>query len=187
MKWFGIAKKSSHHQSAIAYIVLSVAIPLLVYVAVQQDQRQSANDPQLQMAQDDWGVLAKGEKTPAQIVGDSHANLAYDIMAPFTTIFDSNHNVIATNAQLDGKTLIPPSGSFDAAKAHGPNAFTWEPLPGFRYAAVLQHYPGNHPGYILTARSLFFVEQRETHTEAFAAATMGALLVIGLIILIVIK
>ena len=56
---------NSFINAAKQFIMLSMLLTLacgICYVAVQQTLRQSANDPQIQMAEDAAAALAKGEK-----------------------------------------------------------------------------------------------------------------------------
>ena len=159
------------------FIPLAVALTAVIgfaYVAVQQNYRMSANDPQIQLAEDGAMALATGTD-PKAIVGDKTIDAGISL-APFTTVFDANRNVLATSGQFDGQTLAPPTGSFDSAKAHIQDRFTWAPRPGSRDAAVLVYIGGNHPGYVLAARSLYEVEAREDNLTKMAAAALAVAL-----------
>ncbi len=169
------------------YFGLAAALPLLVYIAVQQNYRQSANDPQTQIANDAWGAIAKDNQPPSSVVSGKTVDLSYS-QSPFLIVYGANRQIEATNAVISGKsvTIAPPSGSFDAAK-QGRNMFTWEPSTGGRYAAVLQYTGDAHPGYVLAARSLYDVEVRENNLAQMAAAVFIALIVLGLAVLVVIR
>ena len=62
----------------------------LVYVAVQQDYRQSLNDPQIQMAEDAAAPLNAGA-APASLVtrGTTPINIAASL-APWIAVYDES-------------------------------------------------------------------------------------------------
>ncbi|HEX3082459.1 MAG TPA: hypothetical protein VHQ86_04340 [Candidatus Saccharimonadia bacterium] len=169
----------------LAYFILSFGFTMLVYVLVQQNYRQSANDPQIQLAEDGATALEKGVG-PIEIIGPGHVEMGSSL-APFVTVFDQNHAAVASNGQFKGQTLVPPSGTFDFAKTHGQDRFTWEPQVGVREAAVLVYNGGLHPGYVLAARNLREVEIRENQAQNMVAAALGVLVVAGLVLIMVIK
>ncbi len=171
----------------LAYIVSSATLTMFVYMAVQQQYRQSANDPQVQMAEDAAATLDAG-KTPDLVVGVPKIDLR-DSLAPFLIVTDENFRVLASSGQLDGKNVVPPRGAFEAAKSNTgkdtpvsqENRITWQPASGVREAAVIVHRSG---GYVVAARSLREVENREQQLTNLAGITLGFLLVVGLVLAI---
>ncbi len=137
----------------------------LAYVETQQALRSGGNDPQFQMAQDAATRLDAGA-SPASVEGPATVDAATSL-APFMTIFDSRHQVLASNATLDGSVPVPPSGVLDAARMGSPNAVTWEPRAGVRIASVTVSWSG---GTVLVGRSLQRVEEQEWNAELIAAA-----------------
>ncbi len=144
------------------WIPLAATITLLcglIYVSVQQVLRQSANDPQIQIAEDVSGALSTGVP-PAAIANPNGTDLKKSI-ATFIIIYDSSKSSVLSSATLDGKTPQLPKGVFDEVNKKGQRSFTWEPKKGTRVAAVVRKYSGKASGYVLVARSLREVEKRE--------------------------
>jgi hypothetical protein len=131
----------------------------LIYGAVQQDIRQGANDPQIQMAEDIAAKLASGKQLQS-VVPSEKVDLAKSL-APYVIIFDANGNPVASSAQLDGKIPTIPSGVFDYVRQNGEDRITWEPQTGVRSAVVVTQYKGLNSGFVLAGRSLREVEKRE--------------------------
>jgi len=143
--------------------VLSTLFCGLVYATVQQNYRQSANDPQIQIAQDTIATINSGF-SPKDAVFRNRIDISKSL-APFIIIYDESGKPITSGAVLDGKTPIPPKGAFDFAKKFGENRFTWEPKNGVRNAVVLAYYKGKESGFVLAGRSMREVEIRETRLE----------------------
>jgi hypothetical protein len=143
----------------------------LVYVAVQQDLRSGANDPQLQLAEDAARALDAGAE-PASVVGSSQVDVAQSL-APFLVVFDPTGHVLATDGRLDGHDPVPPLGVLDAARAQSPNVVTWQPRPGVRVATVTVPWQG---GTALAGRSLREVERREDQLLLTVAAAWLAMM-----------
>lgn len=135
----------------------------LVYVSTQQVLRLSANDPQIQIAQDVVNSL-NGGADPRQLSPNQ-----LDIktsFSPFVIIYDKNGKVVASSGQLNKKTLVPPKGVFESAKKYGENKFSWAPAKDVRQAAVIVKYD---KGFVLVARSLKETEKRTAVILRFAA------------------
>ena len=150
----------------------------LVYVAVQQDLRQGANDPQIQMAEDAATQLEKGEAAQTA-AGSKQVDMARSL-APFLIIYDDAGRVLASAAQLNGQTPTLPAGVLQAAKQSGENRITWQPQADARTAAVVIPFGGSHPGFVLAGRSLREVEKRESKLTlsvggAWVVALLGSL------------
>jgi hypothetical protein len=157
--------------------ITSTALVGLVYITEQQGYRLSADDPQIQLAEDGATAYQNGT-TPSQITGPNQVEIASSL-APFVTVFDQSNNYVATSGQFMGQTLSPPSGTFSYAKAHGQERFTWAPRPDSRLAAVLVYTGNSHPGYILAARSLAEVENREDKLLYFSALVLAVMLALS--------
>ncbi len=158
----------------------------LVYLAGQQNLRMSANDPQIQIAQDTGQLLQQGDD-PKVLVRQTQTELSQSL-ATFIMIFDNNGNPVTSSGLFFGKMLKPPTGVFGFAKKHLEDRFTWEPMEGFRFATVVTSYfgPGGKPsGFVLAGRNLREVEKREDQLlfNVFIAwaAIMAATLVSTLI------
>jgi hypothetical protein len=147
---------------------LAMALCGLIYVASQQMLRQSANDPQIQLAQDAAAALARGEPASGLVPGTGTE--ISQSLAPFVVIFDTSGQVLASSARLHGQIPALPAGLLDSVKALGEDRVTWQPEAGVRMAAVIVRAPS---GYVLAGRSLREVEAREDQ--------MGLLSGLGLI------
>lgn len=146
---------------ALVWLPMVAAITVLaglVYVAVQQNLRMSANDPQIQMAQDAAAALARGQTVstvlPPQVIDLSHS------LAPYLIVFDDAGQIVASSAQISGKTPALPPGVLTYTRKHGETRITWQPEPAARGAVVVVRYEGANPGFVLAGRSLREVERR---------------------------
>ncbi len=139
--------------------VLITALCGLVYLTAQQIYRQSANDPQIQMAEDLASDLSSGKKIE-EVLPKKEVDISKSL-SPFIIIFDSQKRPIASTAVLDGKIPLIPSGVFDYVAEHGEDRFTWQPKSGVRSATVVRKFAGSQSGYVLAGRSLREVEKRE--------------------------
>lgn len=143
----------------VAWAPLAVVITLLsllVYAAVQQNFRQTANDPQIQLSEDSATSLNNGAN-PQSLVPTTKVDMAKSL-SPYLIIFDDTGKVVASSVQLDNSTPQPPSGVFDNARQYNQNRLTWEPKDGVRSAIVVTKY---NNGFVLSGRSLREVEVRE--------------------------
>ena len=131
----------------------------LLYTAVQQNLRQGANDPQIQMAEDAAAELEGGQSVQ-YVVPSGKVDIAKSL-APYLIIFDANGNPIASSAQLDGQPPTIPSGVFDSVRQMGEDRITWQPQAGVRSAIVVTQFKGSTSGFVLAGRSLREVEKRE--------------------------
>jgi hypothetical protein len=144
------------------WLLMAVVITGLVglcYAAVQQDLRQSANDPQIQMSEDIATKLADGQ--PIQNVVPSEKVDIAKSLAPYIIVFDANGKPIASSAQLDGQIPTIPAGVTDYVKQNGEDRITWQPQSGVRSAVVVTQFKGSNSGFVLAGRSLREVEIRE--------------------------
>jgi hypothetical protein len=161
-------------------LFLITPIMASIYIAGQQYLRHSANFPQVTMAESGALQLAEGTSA-ATLVGST--TVALDASPdPFISVFDGQGRLIASTAQLDGMTPVPPLGVFDYTRANGEDMFTWQPASGVRSAAVLLHYNGNTPGFILVGRSLRQVEDLE---DWFLSIIFWIWIALGLVTLLV--
>jgi hypothetical protein len=160
------------------FAVTISAFCFLVYAAVQQSYRQSADDPQVQMANDAADALAEGHSAEA-LVPAIKVSMEKSL-APFLIIYDSNGHELASSALLDGQTPALPNGVLDSTKQLGENRISWQPRAGVRIATVIVSYKD---GFVLAGRNMREVEQREAQVSMFASmtwilATLGTLAVI---------
>jgi hypothetical protein len=160
---------------------LAVALCSLVYLIGQQLLRQSANDPQIQLAEDAAAALSNGVDAQT-LLPSASVDVAHSL-APFLIIFDDSGKGVASDALLNGSIPQLPAGVLDDVRKNGEDRFTWQPEPGVRIAAVVAPVPGTSAGFVLAGRSLREVEIREDNIEAL---TLIALAVILLGILLVV-
>jgi len=156
----------------------------VVFGAVQQSLRSSANDPQLQMAEDAATQLSAGT-APGDVATGATVDIARSL-APFVIVFDGSGSVLASTARLEGQTPVPPRGVLDTAAANGTDVISWQPRGGVRAAIVVVPYEGGAArGTVLVGRSLRAVEERETNTLliagfAWVVALLGGAFAAGL-------
>lgn len=176
--------KQQAHVFFVIWLVLSLFAALICglnYLSVQQVLRQSANDPQVQMAED-LGTFFEDGNDPKTYLPDTKKRI--DIsksLAAFIMVFDESGLVVASSGQLQGQPPHLPDGVIEHVKQVGESRFTWEPLPGVRSAVVLKHYNG---GIVLVGRSLREVEDREVHLLAITViAYLATVVGIGIVLL----
>lgn len=134
------------------------ALSGLIYVVAQQTYRQSANDPQIQLAEDAAAQLEAGAQ-PQTLVSSNKVDMARSL-APFLIIYDDTGTPLASSVQLNGQTPYLPSGVFTDARNSGEDRLTWQPQEGVRSATIITHFAGPHPGFALSGRSLTEAEKR---------------------------
>lgn len=167
-----------------SYSILKSWLPLalvitgccaLVYGTVQQNYRLGLNDPQIQMAEDASGELARGvlpqSVVPAKMIDISSS------LAPYVIVYDENLKPIAYSGTLEGEAPVPPKGVFDSAKQNQENRLSWEPQPSVRSAIVIRHYSGEKSGFVLAGRGMREVEKREIKLEIMVGIAWPVLLV----------
>ena len=166
------------HWLPIATVV--VAMSGLVYLAVQQELRQSANDPQIQLVEDTASALARGE-TAEQVVPAVQVDVARSL-APFMIVYDEAGNVLESSGLLHGQPPELPAGVLEYVRQHSQDRISWQPESGVRIAAVIDRVEGAGKGFVLAGRSLREVEKRESQvlSEAMLAmlVTLGATLAV---------
>lgn len=145
--------------SWLALVITVTFLSGLVYIIEQQNLRQAANDPQIQMAEDAASSLAGGKSLQSVLPGPS-VDMATSL-APYLIIYDDSGKPLAASVELAGSIPAVPPGVFNAIGTQDQKRFTWQPESGVRSAAVLIHYTGTTSGYVLAGRSLREVEKRE--------------------------
>ena len=142
--------------------LLTSSFSLLIYVSVQQVYRQSANDPQIQQAEDVARLILAGRSATMVASSDNPVEISLSL-APFVAVFDDQGRLLSSTGKLHSEEIRIPSGTFDYARTHLEHRFTWQPEPGVRQAVVLVRYEqGERRGFVLAGRSLRESEQR-TH------------------------
>ena len=155
----------------------------LTYLAVQQDYRQSANDPQIQMAEDAASTLSSGGLVQS-VIPPGMVDIAGSL-SPYVVIYDASGNPVAGDGILDGALPALPAGVFDSVRAMGgEDRITWQPRPGVRSAIVIDKISGDQSGFVMAGRSIREVEIREDRLMFQAAAVFIFALAISLLLVI---
>jgi hypothetical protein len=149
--------------NAVVLSGISTVLAIAIYVIPQQVLRQSANDPQIELAENFAQELNSGSTVNESLRPES-VDLSRSL-SPFLMAFDQDGKPVASQAKLSGKIPVPPKGVFDYVRSKGEERFSWEPQPGARFAAVMLHIPGDGKNvtesFVLAGRSLREVEIRE--------------------------
>ena len=151
-----------------------------IYAAVQQNYRQSANDPQISMAEDGAAALA-ASSTPIMVAGTAHVNMSKSL-TPFTIVYDDSGKVLASSGYLAGEVPLLPAGVLDYTRANVSDRITWQPASTTRLAAIVRHYDGSSSGFIVVARNLRETEARVRQLTLMLGTALVALLILTLII-----
>ncbi len=131
-------------------------VTAIVHVTVQQNYRQSANDPQIQLSQDIATALSNGQAL-GELIPTTPVNIDSSL-APYVIVYDNSGQPIGGNGKLDNQLPILPAGLLEVSEDRGPSyRVTWQPRTDVRQALVITHYPN---GYVVAGRSLYEVEQR---------------------------
>src|SRR5579871_6624616 len=88
--------KARHLTYWLALLLVGYGIVLFTGLAVQQNYRQTANDPQLQLAEDAAAAWQAGQQ-PKNIVPATTVDTSQSL-APFVTIINNQRQVLASNA-----------------------------------------------------------------------------------------
>jgi len=126
-----------------------------LYAVTEQNYRLSANDPQIQVAEDITSAIADG-LDPQAIQLSEKIDMTKSLSA-FIIIYDKDGKPITSSGYLDNEIPVPPKGVLDYTAEHGEDRVTWKPTSGTRIAAIIRSYEG---GSVLVGRSLREVESR---------------------------
>jgi hypothetical protein len=151
----------------------------LAYLLVQQSLRMSANDPQIQMAEDAAAALNSGASAESVLPAEKVELTAS--LAPFLIVYNDSGKLLASSATLHGAAPVYPSGVLDYVRQHGEDRVTWQPESGIRMATVVTRYD---KGFVMAGRSLREVEIR---VDNIGKLTTLALLAIWAATLVVIS
>lgn len=151
----------SFYKALRLWIPLAIIVTLLcglIYWAVQQNYRLSANDPQIQISEDGANYLKAGGAV--NLTSTNKVEISQSLL-PFVMIYDQNKKLISYTGVLHGQPTQIPTGVLDNAKKLGENRVTWQPSTDSRNAIVVTYYKGTKEGYVAVGRSLKEVEKRE--------------------------
>ena len=156
--------------------VVVTGLSWLIYAVAQQNIRYSADDPQIQIAEDTAAKLTGGQQAQ-NIMPSEKVDIAKSL-APYIIVFDTTGKPVAASAQLDGQIPTIPPGVFDYVRQNGEDRITWQPQPGVRSAVVVTQFKGANSGFVLAGRSLREAEKREDDLmQIFLIGWIGMLLV----------
>ncbi len=154
--------------------IVTTILCALVYTAIQQDMRHSANDIPVRLAEDAALALEQGA-SPITVVPPAKTDIALSL-APFVIAFDDKGVMLASSALLKSQSPVLPAGIFQEVRAHGEDRITWQPQPAVRIASVITRVGGVHPGFVLAGQSLRETEKRESQlTLQVVLAWLGAM------------
>lgn len=115
----------------------------------------SANDPQIQIAEDTAQALNKG--VDPQNLAQGNVDMAKSLSS-FIIIYDKTGHVVAGNGYLNNHIAVVQLGVLKASDKQDYNAVTWQPQKDVRIASVSTDANGY---YVLSGRSLKEVEVRD--------------------------
>jgi hypothetical protein len=164
-------------QALEAWVPLAIAIGatgVLVYLAVQQAYRTSANDPQVQMAEDAAAGLGAGRLAASYDVAEK-VDVAMSL-SPWLAVYDERARPEAWSGQLDGLPPVLPRGVYEHVRSAGEERVTWQPRPGVRVATVVRRVGGKRSGFVVAGRSLRETERRVAMLTWTCGLALGAML-----------
>jgi len=167
-------KKSTYNLFLVSSILILSLVFGSLFLISQQILRLSANDPQIQLAEDTAALLNSGEQPSDTLSGEINIDHS---LSPFTLITDKSGNVIAGNGFSSGtlensipyNTLVQSSGVPYLA-------VTWQPNK-IRYATVAVS-ANNY--FVFSGRSLTVVDQNQAKILRICEIAWG----IGLFIIL---
>lgn len=153
----------------------------VVYLGLQQNYRQSAYDPQIQMAEDIGNASSTFVSAASSTQTQTKINISQSL-ATFTMVFDDTGKLVSSTGILDDQQTMPtvPSGVFDYTRAHGEDRLSWEPKPGVRIATVVHRLKASDSGFVLVGRNMREVEMRELRLLIEVAIAGAAILIASL-------
>ncbi len=182
----------SHHkkrfqETLFSWLPLAVAIIImsgLVYVVTQQNYRDAANDPQIQIAQDIAAALNKGDVQADAIVPPTPSSEITSSLSTFVAIFNATGTPIGSSAAIDGNLPTIAEKILVVAKKTGESRITWQPKPELKIAAVITSYSNpTTSGFILVGRSLKETEIRIAQMGITTAVAALVALVLSFLVL----
>jgi hypothetical protein len=157
-------------------------LALIVYVAVQQDLRLTADDAQIALAQSTAARLDNGT-LPADAIPADPVDVT-DSLEPFVMVFDTGGQLIASSATLNANPVDYPAGVFDTVRVRGQDRVTWQPISGIRDATVAIPWRG---GFVVAGRSLRLTEGHIDQIGlVVAAGWVFTLVLVGVVSLLVV-
>lgn len=158
---------------------VATALSLMIYMAVHQVGRQTADDPQVQLARDASAELASGIPSES-VVGNGQVKLETSL-APWITVVDEKGEIVGSSARLRGELRTVPTGVLDHARSSGEERVTWQPEKGVRMATVIVH--DRNGGFVVAGRSL---QESEARTLMYGRLMLTGwlLTLVGLLVVV---
>ena len=144
-----------------AAVIVTTIIIMLVYAVAQQQYRTSANDPQVQIANELCSYLEQGKSIDAFFAGDT-IDLNTSLL-PFTVLYNADGKPVRTTALLNKQPPQLPAGVLQTAALQKENRVTWQPQPGIKMATVIKRVNLPVTAYVMCGRSLYETEQRTSN------------------------
>jgi hypothetical protein len=142
----------------LAPVAILVIVFGTIYGVAQQAQRNDANMPQIQLAEQNAASLNKTGNV--QTLSQSYIDLGSSL-DPFVIIYDKNGTPVSGSGYLNGALPQIPKGVLTSSKGKDYHAVTWQPTGKLRFATVAV---AANDFYVVSGRSLKIVEQNETKT-----------------------
>ena len=156
-------------RSMLVAIPIAIAASLVLgitYINDQQTLRLGANEPQEWLSADAEVKIAGGESiqqvlmTPSLFATTSAVEISTD-SSPYIVICDQSGNPIGGNGYLHGVLATLPQGVLASSTQDHRGFVTWQPEEGVREALVIDHINSPTGGYVVSGRSLAYVENEE--------------------------
>lgn len=159
----------------VPFAIAVTFVCMLIYGVGQQVLRQSADDTQVQMAEDAASLLSSGQ-SPESVISAQKIDMARSL-APYLIVYDNHQQVVASSGSINGHVPSLPNGVLDSAK-DGEDHITWQPDAGVRDAVVVVSFSGKQSGYVLAGRSLREVEKHESLVQTIVLFTWVSCLIV---------
>jgi ABC-type nickel/cobalt efflux system permease component RcnA len=161
------------------WLPLALSLTLITgfaFLAVQQNYRMSANDPQVQITHDAMQDLSQVPDLN-QLAGAFNKIDISKVYNSFIVVYDEKGKPVAGNGYLNDQLPSLPANTLATTKNKGETRFTWQPNKSLRFAAVVTYFKGQQSGFIMAGRSLAETEKRIKMTGLAALiAWLAALL-----------
>ena len=159
--------KDAYVIKALGLILTITIVIATIFVSSYMSLKQGSFDPQIQLSQDIAAQLNKNENP--QNLPNANPDKSLGL---FVQIYNKSYQQTdASGVIIEEESIKPPVGVFKYTQEKGLYAFTWKAANDIRYSAVVEPY---ETGYVLSARSLALVEQREK--QLFVVSIVGWIL-----------
>ena len=157
-------------------MILTTLFCLLIDLVVRQSYRQSANDPQIQIAEDVAAAFSNNQFTNETLKSSFEtfvpSKMQVDIgssLSPWIQVYNESGDPLESSARIDEaqstphvpKSIFVTQGfSLGSKQSSNEKRLTWQSQKGIRQAIVVTKFEGLRSGYIVVGRSLREVEDR---------------------------